>query len=77
MAKLIAPVLALIDRPAGLALYAPPAVPVRVTVAVPPLEQYGLPGYVIVAEGAEVTVTFAVVLNDAHPPEAAIVYVTV
>ncbi|HQV46678.1 MAG TPA: hypothetical protein PL109_09605 [Nitrospira sp.] len=35
-AKPIAPVFGLMDRPDGTALYVPPVLPVRVTVAVPP-----------------------------------------
>jgi hypothetical protein len=37
--KVIAPVDALIERPEGAALYVPPALPVRVTLAVVPLLQ--------------------------------------
>ena len=45
--------------------------------AVPPLEQKGLPGYTMAAVGSAVIVTGAVVENRVHPPEAAMVYVTV
>ena len=34
--KVMAPVLVFKDKPGGVALYAPPVLPVRVTVAVPP-----------------------------------------
>ena len=54
MARLIAPVAALITTPAG-AVYVPPAVPVCVTVAVP-VAQYGDPAYAIVAVGNAVIV---------------------
>jgi hypothetical protein len=37
--KVIAPVVALIVNPAGTALYVPPALPVRVTLAIVPLLQ--------------------------------------
>jgi hypothetical protein len=39
VAKVTSPFVALMVKPAGAALYVPPAVPVRVTVAVPALEQ--------------------------------------
>jgi hypothetical protein len=55
----------------------PPAVPVRVTVAVPALEQYGEPAYEIVAPGTAVMVIEVVVVYNGQPPDAAIVYVTV
>jgi hypothetical protein len=41
--KVIAPVLELIERPEGVALYVPPVLPVRVTFAVPPEVQKGEP----------------------------------
>jgi len=68
----IAPVDALITRPAGEALYVPPTLPVRVTLAGAALLQYGDPSYAIVALGAAVIVTEVVVLNNAQPPPAAI-----
>jgi hypothetical protein len=55
--KLIVPVLPVMDRPPGLAVYVPPDVPVRVTVAVPVVAQYGEPPYAIVADGACCTIT--------------------
>src|ERR1700730_10193985 len=61
----ISPVTALITTPAG-PEYVPPAVPARVTVAVP-VAQYGLPAYFIVAVGRALIVIFAVVVL-LHPP---------
>src|SRR3984957_3066194 len=60
VAKLIAPVAAVIETPAG-AEYVPPAVPVWVTVAVP-VAQYGEPEYAIVAVGSAVIVILVVVV---------------
>ena len=76
-ARLIAPVVELMVRPAGLALYVPPAVPVRVTLAVPVALQYGDPAYVIEADGALTISIAAVAVKDAQPPEAGTVYETV
>src|SRR3569832_250394 len=56
----------------------PPVVPVKVTLC--PVEtdlQNGELPYEIVAAGAEVIVTDVVAENAAHPPAAAMVYVTV
>ena len=58
VARLIAPVAALMETPAG-AVYVPPAVPVCVTVAVP-VAQYGEPVYAMVAVGNVVIVIEAV-----------------
>jgi hypothetical protein len=73
----MAPVAALIVNPAGEAVYVPPAVPVRVTFCTVALLAQKGPAYEIVALGAVVMVTLAVVVNAAQPPAAAIVYVTV
>jgi hypothetical protein len=70
---LIAPVDAFKESPDGLELYVPPTLPVRVTLAVLALLQYGEPLYVIVALGAAVIVTEDVVLKTAQPPLAGIV----
>jgi hypothetical protein len=67
------PVAALMVKPAGAALYVPPAVPVLVTGAVKAVEQYGVPAYVIVALGVAVIVMLVVVVNTAQPPDAATV----
>ncbi len=75
MARLIAPVPAFIETPAG-AVYVPPAVPVWVTVAAP-VAQYGEPAYEIVATGRAVIVIEVVVVL-LHTPllkEYVIVYV--
>ena len=72
----MSPVAPLIETAPG-AEYVPPAVPVRVTVAVPAFEQYGVPVYAIVAAGNAVTVMDVDVENAGHPPAAAMVYVTV
>jgi len=66
----------LIDKPAG-ALYVPPPVPTSLTVAVPALEQYGVPLYEIVAAGKSVIVMLVVAVTCGQPPAAASVYVTV
>jgi hypothetical protein len=58
----MAPVLALSVKPAGVALYVPPVVPVCVTDTVPALVQIGDPAYAMVAEGVAVMVTLAVVV---------------
>jgi hypothetical protein len=68
----IAPVEALIVKPA-VDEYVPPAVPVRVTAPDADVLQNGEPAYVIVADGAAVIVTLAVVVNAAQPPDAATV----
>jgi hypothetical protein len=68
----IAPVEALIVNPA-VDEYVPPAVPVRVTAPVVVVVQNGAPAYVIIADGAALIVTLAVVVNTAHPPDAATV----
>src|SRR5450755_838952 len=60
VAKLIAPVAALITTPAG-AVYVPPACPVCVTVAFP-VAQYGEAAYEIVAVGSALIVMLAVVV---------------
>ena len=68
-----APVEAFSVKPEGDAVYVPPAVPVRVGVcAVLLLVQYG-PLYAIVALGAVVMVTLAVVSTMPQPPAAAMV----
>ena len=57
--------------------YVPPGVPVRVTLAMPALEQYGDAAYTIVAVGAVVMVIVVVAMTAGHPAAAAMVYVTV
>ena len=69
----IAPVAALIVKPA-VEVYVPPLVPVNDALcAVEILEQNGVPLYEIVAAGAVVIVTEVVVVNKAQPPLAATV----
>ena len=73
----IAPVLALMLNPV-VEEYVPPVVPVCVTdCALERVLQNGEPAQLILALGAEVIVTVAVVLTAEQPPVAAIVYVTV
>ena len=71
----IAPVEALIDKPAG-AEYVPPAVPVRFT-ATDDSEVHNGPVYDIVANGTAVTVILLVADVAGQPPAAAILLVTV
>ena len=73
----IAPVLALIPKPV-VEEYVPPVVPVCVTdCALVIVLQNGDPSQLILALGAVVIVTLAVVLTAEQPADAAIVYVTV
>ncbi len=60
------------------ALYVPPLAPMRVTACeLERVLQNGEPAYLILALGAAMIVTLAVVLTAEQPPAAAIVYVTV
>ena len=73
----IAPVLALMLKPAA-EEYVPPVVPVWVTdCALVIVLQNGEPAQLILAFGAAVIVTVVVVLTAEQPPDAAIVQVTV
>ena len=72
VAGVIVPVAGSIVKPAG-AEYTPPTEPVWVTATEADDVQNGLPKYAIVADGAVVIVTLAVVLNNAQPPAATIV----
>ena len=74
---IIAPVLALMLKPV-VEEYVPPVVPVCVTdCALVRVLQNGDPAQLILALGAVVMLTLAVVLTAAQGPVAAIVYVTV
>ena len=73
----IAPVLALILKPV-VEEYVPPVVPVwLIDCELERVLQNGDPAQLILALGAAMIVTLAVVLTAEHPPVAAIVYVTV
>ena len=74
---MICPVPALRLNPAGEEVYAPPEVPVNVTLCTPAEVHHGDPEYEILAVGNVVIVTAAVDVTAEHPPAAAIVYVTV
>ena len=73
----IAPVLELIPKPV-VEEYVPTVVPVCITdCALVIVLQNGEPSQLMLALGAAVMVTLAVVLTAEQPPDAAIVYVTV
>ena len=69
----IAPVLELILKPVGLALYVPLAVPTRVTdCALVRVLQNGKLSYEIVADGSDVIVTLVVAVIVHPVPEGAV-----
>ena len=77
MFGVIAPVAALIIKPA-VEEYVPPAVPALVTdCAVARLLQNGFPAYDIVAAGKVVIVIVLVAVTIPQPPDAGIVFVIV
>ena len=76
VARSTSPLAAFSDNP-RVEEYVPPGVPVRVTLAMPALEQYGDAAYTIVAVGAVVMVIVVVAMTAGHPAAAAMVYVTV